>query len=193
MRIDARVRYVNNPSPAGIGRAIRTGLATFTGDAVAIMMADGSDSPFDLLKYYRQINKGYDCVFGSRFIPGGQVIDYPAHKRMLNRLANWSIQVLFGTPCNDVTNAFKCYRREVVEGIQPLQADHFNILVEMPLRAIARRYCYTVIPIQWQNRKHGISKLHIREMSLHYITTILRIYAELWLSRIRLSRPRSHK
>lgn len=178
VRLDDRVRYINNPAPHGIGAAIRTGLANFTGDAVAIMMADGSDSSLDLAKYYRQLLKGYECVFGSRFIRGGRVIDYPKHKLVFNRLANWVIQVLFGTPCNDITNAFKCYRREVIEGIQPLHATHFNILVELPLLAIAHGYCYTILPIQWENRKHGMSKLRIREMSLKYMATILRIWKQ---------------
>ncbi len=157
------------------------------------MMADGSDSSADLVKYYRQLSAGYDCVFGSRFIRGGYVQDYPPHKLIFNRLANWGIQLIFGTPCNDITNAFKCYRREVIEGIQPLTSNHFNILVEMPLRAMVRGYCYTVLPIRWENRKHGISKLRIREMSMKYISTILNIYWEAWGTRLRLSRPSSHR
>jgi dolichol-phosphate mannosyltransferase len=192
-RTDQRVHYINNPQPHGIGAAIRTGLATFSGNAVAIMMADGSDSPNDLVKYYRQLQKGYECIFGSRFVKGGRVSNYPKHKLVLNRLANWGIQVLFGTPCNDITNAFKCYRREVIEHIQPLTSTHFNILVEIPLKAISHGFCYTVLPIQWENRKHGISKLRIREMSVHYLSTIFRIFGESIVLNIRRARASHNK
>lgn len=171
-------RYFNNPPPNGIGSAIRKGLQHFAGDAIAIVMADGSDSPKDIVQYALKIQEGYDCVFGSRFINGGEVIDYPKHKLILNRLANWFIQILFNLPYNDITNAFKCYRKEVIQGIHPLVATHFNILVEMPLKAIAKNYNYAVVPICWSNRKHGISKLRIREMSIKYLSTIFNVYKE---------------
>src|SRR6266567_1207920 len=150
---------VTNTGRHGFGMAIRFGLSHMSGDAVAIVMADGSDSPEDLLKYYRKLLEGYDCVFGSRFIQGGVVVDYPRHKLVLNRMANAFIRVLFGLPFNDVTNAFKCYRKEVIAGIQPLISPHFNLTVELPLKAIVRGYSYTSIPISWTNREAGISKL----------------------------------
>src|SRR5439155_5914641 len=120
-------RYINNPGPAGFGLPVRTGLEQFTGDAVAVYMADASDRPEDLIAYYkRMITAGVDCVFGSRFIPGGKVIDYPGPKLVLNRLANAFIRIVFGLQYNDVTNAFKLYRREVIEGVQPILSHHFN-------------------------------------------------------------------
>src|SRR5271166_5524201 len=128
------------------------------------MMADASDDPEDLVRYYRKLEEGYECVFGSRFIRGGKVIDYPLHKLALNRLANLFIRLLFRMRYNDVTNAFKCYRREVVEAMQPLISPHFNLTVEMPLKAAIRGYSYAVIPIRWTNRKTGISKLRVAEM-----------------------------
>jgi dolichol-phosphate mannosyltransferase len=94
-----------------------------------------------------------DCVFGSRFIKGGGVIDYPKIKLFLNRLANYFLKVLFRIKLNDTTNAFKAYRREVIEGCQPLIAPHFNITVEIPLKAIVRGFTWTTIPITWRNRR----------------------------------------
>jgi dolichol-phosphate mannosyltransferase len=148
-----------------------------------VMMADGSDSPADLAAYYRKLEEGWDCVFGSRFIHGGRVVDYPSHKLVLNRLANWLIQVLFRLRLNDTTNAFKAYRREVVEGMQPLISPHFNLTVEMPLKAIVRGYSYTVIPISWTNRQAGISKLKIKEMGSRYLFIVMYIWLERMLSR----------
>ena len=125
---------------------MRAGLEHFQGDAVAVVMADGSDSPSDVICYYRALQQGYDCVFGSRFIRGGKVYDYPFHKLVLNRLANRFIGLLFGFRFNDTTNAFKCYRRQVIQGMQPLIAPHFNLTVEMPLKAIVRGFSYAVVP-----------------------------------------------
>jgi dolichol-phosphate mannosyltransferase len=177
------VNLVSNGGPHGFGMAVREGLRRSTGDAVAIVMADNSDSPQDLIGYYNKLLEGYECVFGSRFMRGGRVVDYPAHKLVLNRLANWFIMALFRVRCNDITNAFKCYRREAIEGMEPLLSHHFNLTVEMPLKAIVRGYSYTVIPITWTNRKAGISKLKIKEMGSRYLFIILYVWLEKFFSR----------
>jgi len=178
-----RIRYINNYYPNGFGFAVRCGLENFSGDAVAVVMADNSDSPDNIVDYYYQLQEGYDCVFGSRFIRGGKVIDYPLHKLFINRLANLFIQVLFGLKFNDTTNAFKIYRKEVIEGISPLLSHHFNLTVEMPLKAIVRGYSYTTIPITWRNRTTGVSKLKLKEMGSRYLFIVLSIWLEKHLSR----------
>lgn len=178
-----RIRYINNYYPNGFGFAVRCGLENFSGDAVAVVMADNSDSPDNMVDYYYKLQEGYDCVFGSRFIRGGKVIDYPIHKLFVNRLANLFIQVLFGLKFNDTTNAFKIYRKEVIEGISPLLSHHFNLTVEMPLKAIVRGYSYTTIPITWRNRTTGISKLKLKEMGSRYLFIVLSIWLEKYLSR----------
>ena len=174
---------VTNAGRHGFGMAIRYGLEHITGDAVAIVMADGSDSPEDLLKYYNKLLEGYDCVFGSRFIRGSSVVDYPRHKLLLNRMANAFIRVLFGLSFNDITNAFKCYRREVIDGLQPLISPHFNLTVEMPLKALVRGYSYAVVPITWTNRAAGVSKLKLKEMGSRYLFIVLYLWLEKHLSR----------
>jgi len=172
------VRYLNNTPPHGFGFAVRKGLEQFQGEAVAIVMGDLSDSPEDILAYYRAMKAGAECVFGSRFIKGSKVIDYPFFKHILNRLANWFIKSLFRLDHNDITNAFKCYRREVIEGIQPLLSPHFNLTVEMPLKAIVRGYRYVTVPICWTNRKAGKSKLKIKEMGSRYLFIVLYCWLE---------------
>lgn len=176
------MRYVNNVPPKGLGLAIRKGLEEFRGDAIAIVMGDLSDSPDDILKYYWELKKGAECVFGSRFIKGSQVFDYPRHKYILNRLANYFIKIIFRIDHNDITNAFKAYRREVINGIQPLLSNHFNITVELSLKAIVRGYHYKTIAISWTNRTTGISKLKIKEMGSRYLFIILYIWLEQSLS-----------
>lgn len=179
----ASVRYVCNQPPNGFGFAIRRGLAEFDGDAVAIVMADASDDPKDLVAGYYKLLEGFDCVFGSRFMKGGKVVDYPLHKLYINRLANWFIKVLFRLRYNDTTNAFKLYRREVIEGVQPLLSHHFNLTVELPLKAIVRGFSYAIIPNRWYNRKAGISKLKIKEMGSRYLFIVLYIWLEKYLAR----------
>ncbi len=178
----AEVRWINNSKPRGFGYAIRTGLEQFTGDAVCILMADASDEPKDVVKYYRQLEKGYECVFGTRFSRYSRVSNYPPHKLLLNRWANWFIKVLFRFEYNDITNAFKCYRREVIAGVQPILACHFNLTVELPLKAIVRGYSYTTVPISWYGRVTGASKLKIKEMGSRYLFIVLYIFLERLLS-----------
>jgi dolichol-phosphate mannosyltransferase len=179
----ATVRFIENPPPHGFGLAVQAGLANFRGDAVAIVMADGSDDPEDVVKYHAKLREGYDCVFGSRFIDGSKLIDYPMHKLIINRLANLFIRGLFQLPYNDVTNAFKCYRRAVIAGVEPILSHHFNLTVELPLKAIIRGYNFAVIPISWTNRKSGLSKLKIREMGSRYLFIVLYCLIERLLSR----------
>lgn len=177
------VRYEHNPLKRGFGTSIRYGLEIFTGDCVAIVMGDMSDRPQDLVSFYRKMEEGYDCVFGSRFMKGGKTIDYPRHKFLLNRFTNNVIRMLFGIRYNDTTNAFKLYRRETVRGVEPLLSQHFNITVEIPLKAIVRGYSYAVVPNHWTNRKVGESNLKIKEMGSRYFFIILYCLLEKWLSR----------
>lgn len=179
---DERVRYIDNYLPHGFGFAVRCGLENYKSDAVAIVMADGSDDPEDLIKYYYKLLEGYACVFGSRFIDGGGVKGYPFHKLVINRMGNLFIQILFKLKYNDTTNAFKAYRREVIEGISPLVSHHFNLTVEMPLKSISRGYSYAIVPIRWSNRKTGISKWNIKEVWGRYLFIIFNVFLEMILS-----------
>lgn len=177
------VRYINNERAKGFGRAIQSGLESFQGDAVCIVMADASDDARDVVTYYRKLREGYECVFGSRFMSGSRVVDYPTHKLLVNRLANAFIKHLFHLRLNDTTNAFKAYRREVIFGISPIVSPHFNITVELPLKAISRGYSYTIVPINWYNRKTGVSKLKIKEMGSRYLFIVLIVWLEQKLAR----------
>ena len=174
---------VQNLGQHGFGRAIIKGLDSMTGDCVVIMMADESDDCRDVVRYWNELNRGFDCVFGSRFIKGGGVIDYPWLKLKINRLANWFVRVLFHHGLNDTTNAFKAYRKTVIDGCRPLLAPHFNLTVELPLKAIVRGYSWTVVPITWRNRRTGEAKLKIREMGSRYFFIVAYIWLEKYFSR----------
>jgi dolichol-phosphate mannosyltransferase len=177
------VRCVRSRNPPGFGHAVRAGLQLYTGDAVAIMMADLSDSPQDLVRYYRVLEAGYDCAFGTRFGRGGTTHNYPLAKLVLNRIVNAGIRVLFRHGYNDTTNAFKAYRRHVIDQLDPLLSNHFNLTVELPLKAVVRGFSYAVVPIAWTNRRHGESKLRLQEMGSRYLFIVLYVWLEHHLSR----------
>jgi len=189
-----RVRCHPSHYEKGFGMAIRAGLDRFEGDAVVIAMADASDDPEDVVRYHRLLEEGWDCAFGSRFVPGAEVHDYPRLKLTINRFANQFIRILFRHRYNDTTNAFKGYRREVIETISPLLSKHFNLTVEMPLKAIVRGHSYAVIPTAWTNRTSGVPKLAMREMGSRYLFIVLYVWLEATLSRgdyeVRSDEPR---
>ncbi|MDO7850564.1 glycosyltransferase family 2 protein [Hymenobacter convexus] len=178
------LQYYTNAGPNGFGYAVRYGLERYSGDCVAVMMADLSDDPADLVRYYRtMVGGGYDCVFGSRWGKGGRVIDYPAHKKLLNRVANAIVKTLFRLKYNDCTNAFKLYSRHTMEGLKPFLSPHFNLTLELPLKAIVRGYSYAVVPNSWTNRKYGESKLKIKEMGSRYFFIMMYCLIEKHFSR----------
>jgi dolichol-phosphate mannosyltransferase len=177
------LRLLANDGQNGFGRAIIYGLERMRGDAVVVMMADESDDCRDVVRYWKALNEGYDAVFGSRFMKGGGVIDYPVFKLFLNRMFNGMIRLLFHIKLNDTTNAFKAYRRTVIEGCKPLISPHFNLTVELPLKTIVRGYSWTVIPITWRNRRTGEAKLKLKEMGSRYFFICLYVWLEKYFSR----------
>ena len=174
----AFIKIYKNENNAGFGNALKFGIEKSQSDAIIIFMGDCSDNPDDIIEYVKFLDEGYDCVFGSRFIKNSKLEDYPLIKLIFNRLANNLIRVLFLIKYNDVTNAFKAYRRKILKECEPIVSQHFNINAELSLKSIIRGCKYKVIPISWINRKHGISKFYIKEMSNRYFFTILYIFLE---------------
>jgi dolichol-phosphate mannosyltransferase len=181
-RRNPALRAIKNEGPHGFGRAIVRGIDSVKGDAVVVMMADESDDCRDVVRYWKLLNEGWDCVFGSRFMKGGGLIDYPWLKLRLNRLANLFIRLLFKIPLNDTTNAFKAYRKTTLDGCRPFLSPHFNLTVELPLKAIVRGYSWTVMPITWRNRRSGTPKLKVKEMGSRYLFIVAYVWLEKYFS-----------
>ncbi len=171
-KIHPTLRHINNAGKHGLGHAVRLGLDHYNGDVVAVVMADGCDSPQDLIAYYRKIEEGYDCAFGSRFVKGAVVEGYPAFKLMINRLGNRLMGLLFWQRYNDFTNPFKCYRRAIVDGMKPLVSGQFNLAIEMSLKAVAQDPKYAVVPTSWRDRAAGTSKFKVFSQSRLYLLTL---------------------
>lgn len=177
-RQDQRIRVVDNDSAFGIGYAIRKGFEVYKGDLAIIAMADSSDDPKDMVKFVRAVEAGHDCCFGNRWCREAVILNYPKYKLGINRFVNFGMSVLFGVPYRDITNAFKCYSRQTISGIKPVLSRHFNITVELPLKAIVRGYKYKVVPTNWYNRRVGKSNLKLKEMGSRYLFIVLYIWME---------------
>lgn len=166
------VRYINTPPIAGYGVAVRWGLEFFSGKAVVIVMADGSEEPGDVITFYQKIEEGYDCAFGDRFAQKASVVGYPLFKRILNRLGNSLIAWISRANYNDFTNGFKCYQKHVIDSIKPLYADQFNLTIEMSINAVMSGARYAVVPNSWKDREAGVSKFKLLKQSKLYLMTI---------------------
>ena len=164
----------DNTVRKGLGGAITHGINNTDGEAVCIMMSDLSDSVEDLKKYFDIIkNEEVDAVFGSRFIQGSKITNYPKNKLILNRIFNIITKLLFFSDYNDFTNAFKIYKKTALLKTFPLVSESFNIFLELPLKIISRKMKYRIIPISWSNRKEGTSKFDIKELRAKYLFTLI--------------------
>mgnify|MGYP001177708757 FL=1 len=170
---------VRNNKIKGLGGAINLGIKVSSNKFVCIMMADLSDSPRDLIKYYNIISTSkLDAVFGSRFTNGSRLIDYPVQKLIYNRIFNYFVKIFFLSDYNDFTNAFKIYKKQTLRQIGPFISENFNIFLELPLKIIIRKKKYKIVPISWRNRKKGLSKFKVKELSSKYFFTLLYCFIE---------------
>ncbi len=173
-----KIVYFNN-SKKGLGGAIDLGIQKSSGKYICIMMSDSSDTVEDLNFYYKEISSAnLDAVFGSRFIKGGKVVNYPKIKLILNRLGNLIAKFLIWSDLNDFTNGFKIYKKETLLNLYPLVSESFNIFFELPLKTITRGFKYKIVPISYYNRTVGEAKFKIDELGSKYIFTLLYCFLE---------------
>ena len=173
-----KIKLFNN-AKKGLGGAINLGIEKSVGEVVCIMMADLSDDIADLKKYYQLIQpKDVDAIFGSRFIKGSNVSDYPIKKLFLNRIFNYITKFIFLSDYNDFTNAFKIYKKDSLIKTMPLISEDFNIFLEIPLKIISRKMNYKIVPISWKNRKEGKAKFNMKELQSKYLFTLIYCFLE---------------
>ncbi len=166
-----KIRVVNNTKP-GLGSAIKIGIESSRKKYICIFMADQSDSIKDMLRYYNIISRNdCDAVFGSRFIKGSNLKDYPFKKFVFNRIFNNLCKLFFLNTFNDYTNAFKIYKKKILLNFFPIVSENFNVFLELPLKTVSRNYKYKIIPISWTNRSKGKSKFVIKELTSKYFFT----------------------
>lgn len=175
---DARIKAVHRKDTPGFGNAIRTGFKNASGDIIVPVMADLSDDPHDIPKLVRKLDEGYDVAYGSRFVRGGYTDGYPWKKMIANRAFNNSVRLLFGIRHKDVTNAFKAYRRCVLDaiGIDNLEANGFDLTVEIPLKAHILGFSSVEVPVSWHERQKGEAKLKLSQNGGRYGKQLLKMF-----------------
>jgi len=172
------ISYLNNEQK-GLGGAIKLGLKQSSGDLITIMMADSADSITDLNTYIDLMKSTkFDAIFGSRFIKGSEIVDYPKIKLIINRLGNYLTKFFFMSDYNDFSNSFKIYRKDIFNHINPIVSEDFNIFLELPLKTITRGFTYKIIPIKYYNRTVGTAKFKIKELGSRYLFTMLYCFLE---------------
>ena len=145
------------PLPGGMGSALIAGFKIASGEVFVPFMGDLSDDPKDIVKLVEKIDEGYDVVCGSRFTEGGSTTDYPLIKLIINRVWNRFFSFIFGMKIKDISNAFKAYRRFVIDKIEP-SSKGFEITAEIALKARVYGFKLTEVPVSWSGRKKGESK-----------------------------------
>jgi dolichol-phosphate mannosyltransferase len=163
----------------GLGGAINLGIEKSLNKFTIIVMADLSDSPEDIIKYYFEIkNNDLDAVLGTRFSSNSLIENYPKKKLFFNRIFNNLVKILYWQKYNDFTNAFKIYKTSVLKELKPIISENFNVFLELPLKIISRKYKYSIIAINWRNRKNGKAKFKIKELGSKYLFTLLYCFLE---------------
>jgi len=163
----------------GLGGAINLGIEKSLNKFTVIVMADLSDSPEDIIKYYFEIkNNDLDAVLGTRFSSNSLIENYPKKKLFFNRVFNNLVKILYWQKYNDFTNAFKIYKTSVLKELKPIISENFNVFLELPLKIISRKYKYSIIAINWRNRKNGKAKFKIKELGSKYLFTLLYCFLE---------------
>jgi hypothetical protein len=177
-RKNPRIKPVHRYSAPGFGNAVKEGLRNATGEIVIPVMGDLSDDPEDIPKLVRKIKEGYDIAYGSRFTEGGSTDGYPPAKMVANRAFNNMVRLLFGIRHKDITNAFKAYRKTVLDsiGIDNLEAAGFDLTVEIPLKAHIMGFTSAEVPVTWHGRKRGEAKLKLSENASKYGKRLLKLF-----------------
>ena len=179
---DPNIHAVHRTDTPGFGNAVKAGIVASLHDprveVIVPVMGDLSDEPKDILLMVEKIAEGYAVVYGSRFISGGKLYDYPKVKYLANRAFNNLIRLLFGIPHKDITNAFKAYQREVFEEIEVdnLHASGFDLTIEIPLKAYIAGFPSCEIPTSWHNRTAGKAKLRLSQNGMIYARRMMHLF-----------------
>ncbi|HON82446.1 MAG TPA: flippase-like domain-containing protein [Methanoregulaceae archaeon] len=175
---DSHVRPVHRTSSPGFGNAVKAGMREATGDIIVPFMGDLSDDPHDIPLLVEGIRKGYDIAYGSRFIEGGSLRGYSPKKMVANRAFNNLVRFAFGIPNRDITNAFKAYRKEVLDaiGVANLESSGFDLTVEIPVRAHILGFRSIEVPVHWTDRSAGEAKLKLSRNATVYGKRFLSLF-----------------
>lgn len=178
------VKVVHREPPRGFGLTLRDGFKAATGDVIVPLMADLSDDPEDINKMIKKIEEGYDIVLGSRFLKESKIENYPKIKLILgNRLFNIVFRFLYFSKFKDATNAFKAYRREVLDSMK-ISSNGFSITIETVIKAMIKGYKITDVPVSWSNRTGGLPKMNFLKEGVYYGELLFKLWPSYLKSKI---------
>ncbi len=155
------IRLVKNKYGIGVIKALKTGLEESQTEYVCIMMADLSDNPKDVDKMVKKLDSGADFVSGSRYSRGGKRVGGPKIKGGLSRIGSTLLNRFSGINTLDATNAFKCFRREILKDIKIESTGGFELPLELTVKAYRLGYKIDEVPTVWKERIHGTSKFKL--------------------------------
>jgi len=177
---DGRVKLLERPRKLGLGTAYLAGFREAIAggfDRVLTMDADFSHHPQHLPAILdRALRPGVDVVIGSRYVPGGGVVGWPIHRRVLSFGANTFARLLLGLKPHDCTGAYRCYSRQVVEALEQgsVVSHGYSSLLELVWRCQHAGFVIAEVPITFADREFGESKVSRSEI-FRGVTTVLRL------------------
>lgn len=159
----------NHGNGRGVINAIKTGFDYVREGAVVVMMADLADDPQTVNKMMAKINQGYDIVCASRYSKGGKHLGGPVFKSILSWLADVTAPYILGIPTFDLTNAFKMYKKEVLEAILIQSQGGFELSMEIVIKAHFKGFKITEVGTVWHDRSQGESNFKLWQWLPKYI------------------------
>lgn len=171
-----KVRLIERPRKMGIGSAYKTGFKAAKGDVVFEIDADLSHDPRFLPQFLEAIKNGYDIAIGSRYVKGGNIIGWGIYRKSVSKIANMLSRILLRLDVSDVTTGYRAYKKSALNSIniEKIKSDGYSFQLEILYKLFKKGYKIKEIPIIFEDRKVGKSKLARKEM-LNYIYTVLRL------------------
>jgi len=166
------LRLVDNDTDKGFANALRKGFSVANSDLVVPVMADLCDDPRTIKDMYAKSLEGFDIVAGSRYMKGGTKSGGPLIQSLSSRFVGRSLKYLIGIPTSDVSNSFKCYRRNVLNSIK-IESLGFEISMEITLNSFFAGFSITEIPTTWTGRSIGKSKFYLFKVAPRYLKLYL--------------------
>ena len=166
-RTYANLRLMDNRRPAGFANALRSGFECASGELVMPIMGDLCDDLSTVKRMLEKMEQGNDLVCASRYIKGGARLGGSKVKGFFSWFVGRSLCSMIGLPTHDIGNAFKMYRRKVIESIE-IEAKGFEISMEIALKAYFLGFRITEVPTVWKEREKGKSSFKMHRLFPDY-------------------------
>ena len=161
---DPRVHVMHRTGKNGLGAAYRAGFAWGLErgyDRLVEMDADGSHRAVDLAAMLEASLDGADLVLGSRWIPGGGVVNWPWYRRFISRGGTWYARLMLGIDIKDVTGGYRVFRRHTLERLRldEVASEGYCFQIDLTRRTMAAGMTVVEVPITFVERERGTSKM----------------------------------